>query len=420
MNEPIARELPWWRTLTRYQWLVLCAAWLGWVFDVMDTALFNFAKAPMLQELFHGTEAERAKVDAAFLTLLLIGWSVGGLLFGVLADRWGRVRTLTVTVLIYCLFTGATALCHTWQEVAVIRFITALGIGGEWAAGAALLAETFPDRARAGGAALLQSAAAFGPWFAALINLFVPAAEWRVLFLVGNLPAALTVILRLWIKEPERWRTAAKQESALAPVKRLLTEKPWNRHALIALLLGVSVIAASNNISYWLPNLTKWSSAGFSADAVQSRVSHVTLIMHIGTLLGVLVMPWLCDKVGRKRALLLFLVLSPLSVGLATATSSFARLELLAPLMAFFTIGLSAAFVLYFPELFPTALRATGIGFAYNTSRILAAGIPLATAALVGHSNSIGAAVGLTAFVPVIGLVALIFAPETKGKRLPD
>jgi MFS family permease len=392
---------------------------LGWVFDVMDTALFNFAKAPMLQELFHGTDAERAKVDAAFLTLLLIGWSAGGLLFGVLADRWGRVRTLTVTVLIYCIFTGATALCRTWQEVAVIRFITALGIGGEWAAGAALLAETFPDKARAGGAALLQSAAAFGPWFAALINLFVPAHEWRLLFLVGILPAALTVLLRLWIKEPEPWKSAVKTESALAPVKRLLTEKPWNRHALIALFLGVSVIAASNNISYWLPNLTKWSSAGFSPDAVQSRVSHVTLIMHVGTLLGVLVMPWLCEKVGRKRALLIFLALSPLSVALATASSSFARLELLAPVMAFFTIGLSAAFVLYFPELFPTALRATGIGFAYNTSRILAAGIPLLTAALVGHSNSIGAAVGLTAFVPVIGLAALIFAPETKGQALP-
>ena len=114
-GQELTGNVPWWRTLTRYQWLVLLVAWLGWVFDIMDTALFNFAKTPMLKELFHGSSAEQARVDSLFLTLLLIGWSVGGLFFGVLADRWGRVRTLSLTVLIYCVFTGATALCHTWQ-----------------------------------------------------------------------------------------------------------------------------------------------------------------------------------------------------------------------------------------------------------------------------------------------------------------
>jgi len=401
---------------------VLVAAWLGWVFDVMDTALFNFAKAPMLQELFRGNSAQRAQVDAAFAALLLIGWSLGGLLFGLLADRWGRVRTLTVTVLVYCVFTGATALCRTWQEVAVIRFITALGIGGEWAAGAALLAETFPDKARAPGAALLQSAAAFGPWFAALISFAVPAAAWRVLFLVGIAPALVTVLIRFWIREPERWRAAASSRgSAWAPLKRLFTESPWRKHAAIALFLGVSVIAASTNISYWLPNLTKWSSEGLSPDQIQKRIGQVTLIMHVGTLAGVLLMPWLCDLIGRKRALLVFMVLSPASVAAATAGGpSFLRIELLAPVMALFTIGMSAAFVLYFPELFPTALRATGIGFAYNTGRILAAGIPLATGYLMGSTQSVGKAVAITALVPVIGLAALIFAPETRGRPLPD
>lgn len=387
----------------------------------MDTALFNFAKGPMLQELFHGTDEQRAFVDSAFAALLLIGWSVGGLIFGLLADRWGRARTLTLTVLVYCLFTGATALCQTWQEVAVIRFITALGIGGEWAAGAALLAETFPDKARAPGAAILQSAAAFGPWFAALINLAVPVSQWRLLFLVGIAPAALTVLLRLGIHEPPRWQeSGAERQTMLAPLRDMFGEKQWRKNALVALFLGVSIIAAATNLSYWLPNLTKWSSSGFSASLIQNRVSYVTLIMHVGTLIGVLAIPWLCEILGRKRALAIFLSLSPLSVLAATSGNpSFLKLEFMAPVMALFTIGMSAALALYFPELFPTHLRATGIGFAYNTGRILAAGIPLVTGALVGVSHSFGAAVGLTALVPVIGLVALLFAPETKGQKLP-
>ena len=129
---------------------MLLIAWLGWVFDIMDTALFNLARAPMLAELMPGKPT--AQVEGWLLTLLLVGWSVGGLIFGVLADRWGRVRTMVLTVLIYCVFTGLTAFCHSVEQVVVVRFITASGIGGEWAAGAALVAEAFPDKARAPGA----------------------------------------------------------------------------------------------------------------------------------------------------------------------------------------------------------------------------------------------------------------------------
>jgi len=416
-------DAPWYRPLTRYQWLVLLIAWLGWVFDIMDTALFNFAKTPMLKELFHGTTAQRQVVDGAFLTLLLIGWSVGGLVFGILADKWGRVRTLTLTVLIYCVFTGATALCRSWEQVAVIRLVTAFGIGGEWAAGASLLAETFPDKARGPGAAILQSAAAFGPWFAALINLAVPASQWRWLFLVGIAPALVTVFIRLHIKEPEKWQLAQgwQRRNFLEPLRELFANPRWMKHAIIALLLGISGIAAANNISYWLPNLTKAVSEGLSANDAQRRLSFVTMTMHVGTLVGVCLMPWLCEKVGRKKELLTFFILSPISVAAATlGGGSYGRLLLLAPLMSLFTIGMSAGFVLYFPELFPTRLRATGAGFAYNTGRILAAGIPLLTGIVIGSSKSVSFAVSITALVPVIGLVALIFAPETKGKPLPD
>ncbi len=436
----------------------------------MDTALFNFAKGPMLQELFHGDPKQKAFIESAFLVILLIGWSVGGLLFGILADKWGRVRTLTVTVLIYCIFTGATALCHSWQEVAVIRFVTALGIGGEWAAGAALVAESFPDKARAPGASLLQSAAAFGPWFAAIVNLQIAVGSWRLLFLVGTFPALVTVLLRLWVKEPERRETVdaspslpvrkltdlphggersgvsagqspdsnktssdegiseehgfglvAEKTASDNPLTELFGNPIWRKNAIVALLLGISGIAAANNISYWLPNLTKAVSAGFTDDQIQNRVSYVTLIMHFGTLIGVFLSPWLCEKLGRRKGLAVFFILSPISVAIATLlTKSYASLMVLAPLMSLFTIGMSAGFVLYFPELFPTKLRATGAGFAYNTGRILAAGVPLVTGYILGSTNSIGKAVGITALVPLVGLIALYFAPESKGKPLPE
>jgi MFS family permease len=177
----------WWSGLSRYQWLVLGVAWLGWVFDIADTALFNFAKGPMLDELLGpGVDASfQASVDGKLLTVFLVGWALGGLVFGVLADKWGRTKTMALTILIYALFTGLTALCQTWEQVAVVRLITALGIGGEWAAGAALVAEVFPNKARAPAAGILQSAAAFGPVFAALVNFQVEPEHWRWLFLIG-------------------------------------------------------------------------------------------------------------------------------------------------------------------------------------------------------------------------------------------
>ena len=283
-----------------------------------------------------------------------------------------------------------------------------------------MLAETFPDKARAPGAAMLQSAAAFGPWFASLINLQIPAHQWRWLFLVGIGPAIVTVFLRLGVKEPERpQRDAAQEKQGL---DGLFAEPVWRRNALVALLLGIAGIAASNNVSYWLPNLTKAVSAGLSADIAQARTSYVTLSLHVGTLFGVFAMPWFCERVGRRKALAVFFVMSAVTVAAATlGGTTYHRLLLLAPLMSLFSIGMSAGFVLYFPELFPARFRATGAGLAYNGGRIFAAGVPFITASLLGDSNSVFTAVALTAILPVvIGLLALVNAPETRGRGLPE
>lgn len=416
-------EQPWYRSITRYQWLVLAVCWLGWLFDIMDTALFNFAKAPMLTEMLGGADAYKLNgpaTEGLIQMVFLVGWALGGLVFGILADRWGRTRTMVLTILMYCAFTGLTALCHSWEQVAVVRFLTALGIGGEWAAGAALVAEVFPDKARAPAAGFLQSAAAFGPALAATVNLGLSAESWRWLFVVGIAPALITVLIRWKIKEPDRWKETASE--ARGSLKELFGTSNWRRNVLIASVLGVVGIAGSGNTSFWLPNLVKAVNKGVDAVIVQQRVSYATYTMQIGTLLGVLIFPWLCQKVGRKPAFALFFALSPVAIWLATiGANDYTSVLLFAPLMSFFTIGLSAGFVLYFPELFPTRLRATGSGFAYNVARIGAAPAPWLTGILIGGlAGSVGLGVAAAGLIYLVGLAALPFAPETRGRALPE
>ncbi|MBX3120008.1 MAG: MFS transporter [Fimbriimonadaceae bacterium] len=428
---------PWWKGLTKTMWLVLIVAWLGWVFDIFDSALFAFAKGPMLKELLSTPDAMARKdeIDGLMQLVFLIGWAIGGLIFGVMADRWGRARTMTLTILLYCLFTGLTGLCQTWEQVAVIRFLTALGIGGEWAAGAALIAETVPNKARAGAAALLQTAAAFGPWLASLANYALTSAWaayeldqatfWRWLFVVGILPAFLTVVIRFKIKEPERWTEAQKQESktsTLEPIKEMFVHPIWRRNVIVAMIIGAVGIAGAGNIAYWLPNLVEQVSKGLSPEDISARKSYATSIMHVGTFLGVLLVPWLCTKVGRRPTLFAFFILAPISVFVALNIGfSYTNLLVFGPLMAFLAIGLTATFGLYFPELFPTRFRATGSGFAYNVARIMQAPLPWLTGLLIAAGRGSPAhGVTLAAGVYLIGLLALPFAPETKGKELPE
>lgn len=411
--------------MSRYQWTVLIVAWLGWVFDIMDTSLFVFAKGPMLTEFLGGPEKYKLvgpQIEGWLQLFFLVGWAVGGLLFGVLADRWGRTRTMVVTILLYCAFTGLTALCHTVEQVAVVRFLTALGIGGEWAAGAALVAEVLPDNKRAFGAAALQTAAAFGPVFGALINLAIPPEHWRGLFLVGIAPALITVFIRYFVKEPEVVRHREKV-SFMQPLKELFAQPESRKRAFVALAIGVVGIAGAQNVAFWLPNLVQAVSEGVSPAEVQARKSWVTMSLHVGTLIGVVLVPWLCVKWGRKRAITAFFVASPLAILAATfGGQNYQRLLLFAPLMSLFAIGVSAAFVLYFPELFPSRFRATGAGFAYNTGRIITAGFPFMTGYLTtAFSGSVITAVFATsAILLIVGLSAMPFAPETQGKPLPE
>ncbi|MDX2065833.1 MAG: MFS transporter [Fimbriimonadaceae bacterium] len=399
---------------------VLFVAWLGWVFDIMDTVLFNFAKLPMLTEML-GAERFKAvgpQIEGQIQTIFLIAWSIGGLLFGILADRWGRAPVLITTILMYSVFTGLTGLCQTPEQVMVARFITALGIGGEWAAGAAWVAESVPDEFRARASGFLQSAAAFGPWFATIANLAVPAGQWRTLFFVGALPAVMCVAMR--------WKTAHAPGPAATQSSGdfgdLFRSAAQRRRTWVAVTLGVVGVTGAGIVPFWLPNLIEQVSIGMSPEAKKQLLSLNTFTIHLGTLAGVLLFPILADRFGRRPLFAAFFIGAPVMGALALlGAPDLTRLIVLLPISTFFSIGLSAGFVLYFPELFPARIRATGAGLAYNVGRVVSAPVPAVMGWLMTQSgNSVGAVVAAAGSIYVIGLVALTFAPETRGQPLPE
>lgn len=397
---------------------ILILAWLGWVFDVMDASLFAFAKTRMLTEMLGGEAAYKlqgAAIEGRIQTLFLVGWAIGGFGFGVLADRWGRGKTLALTIGLYALFTGLTGLCQTPEQVALARFLTALGIGGEWAAGAALVAESVPDSFRPKAAALLQTAAAFGPILGGLANLALKEQSWRWLFAVGVLPAFLAFGFRL--AEGHRPMEVKAAPETRLPLSTLLSPA-LRRSTLAAIVIGIVGVTGAGLIPFWLPNLVNAASEGLAKEAIVARTSYVTFALHGGTLAGVLLFPLLMARFGRRLPLALFFALAPITLLVAlTGTPTYARLLLTLPFVSFVTIGLSAGFGLYFPELFPAALRATGAGLAYNAGRIVSAPMPAIVGAMAKGGNVAGAVLlagGLYAF----GLIAVVFAPETKGKGL--
>jgi MFS family permease len=417
--------MAWIRELSRQQKLILLTAWLGWVFDIFDSALFAFAKVPMLTQMLgskdhyrlHGPEIE-GKIQMVFL----VGWAIGGLIFGLIADRFGRTKALLWTILIYATFTGLTALCTTPEQVAVARFISALGIGGEWAAGAALIAEIVPNQHRAKAAVILQSAAAVGPILAALTNLLTPRIGWQGLFVIGIAPAFLCLVIRTHIQEPASSNPPAL---LLDPLKKLLGRGPWRSRVIVACVIGTVGVAGAGILPFWMPNLVGLVAKQFPPDVVSQKLLVATMLQHTGTLLGVMVGPLVAERLGRRALFGIFYAIVPVAMALMLyGEMSYLKLCIVGPVVSFFAIGVTSGFVLYFPELFPSSMRATGAGLAYNVGRIFSAPMPaligvLASILQTPAKDAIGLAVLLGGGIYLIGLAALPFAVETKGKPLP-
>jgi MFS family permease len=270
------RALPWYRELTRYHWLVLVVAALGWMFDTMDQQLFNLARAPAIADLRRPPPQEELTISKAKVaeyggyatSIFMVGWATGGIAFGVLGDRLGRARTMALTILVYSIFTGLSALSVSVWDFALYRFLTGLGVGGQFAVGVALVAEVMPDSARTPALGWLQAMSAVGNMTAALVSLALGSLErseligraWRYMFLVGALPALLVVIVMLRLKEPVRWQKTLSQAGSrqnLGSISELFGTPRWRRHAIIGMLLAFAGVVGLWGIGFFSFDLTR-------------------------------------------------------------------------------------------------------------------------------------------------------------------
>ena len=427
--------LAWTTQVSRYQWTVLLVAWLGWVFDSMDGTLFSLVQKPSMTELM-GPGASEAAIgfySSAVFSVMLLGWAAGGIGFGVIADYIGRTKALAATILIYSLFTGLSAAAQSWEQLAACRFLTGLGLGGEWAAGAALVAEVWPDQLRAKAGGMLQSAAAFGYFFAALITRAVDVASWRYVYLVGAVPAIFVLFIRLMIKEPERWievrdrRRLAKTDAPGQPnetdsftLKELFGPK-LRRDTIVASALAFTVLLALWGATMWIPSVIREIGArdGLGPADQNRYATYAVMLLNAGSLVGYLGFGPLADRMGRRPAFLVFflggVILFPVTF---LFTTGITQIFVLLPLVGIFTLGITSGFPIYLPELFPTRVRTSGVGLCYNLGRVVTAGGVLITGTLVGFFGSYAKAASAVSLIYLMGIFVLIFARETRGERL--
>ena len=413
-----------WKQLTRYQWLVLLVAWLGWVFDSMDALIYAQVMTPALKELL-GARASPQNIGwygGIIFSIFILGWALGGILFGVLADYLGRSRTLAITILVYAAFTALAGFSHTWWELAIYRFVTALGVGGEWAAGATLVAEVWPESLRVKGAGLLQSAWGFGFFLAAGINLLLSSYSWRVMFFVGIVPAVVAVLITFKVHEPERWASQHRQ-AKLPGAERLtilaLFSPESRRDTFVGTSLAFVAVFGLWGATNWTPSLITelLRPQHLDAFATARRVSFAVMSLNAGAILGYLTGPLIAEKWGRRAMFLLLMLGSALALPVTfLIPNSFSTALWLLPFLGFFSNGIFSGFPVYLPEIFPTRIRATGAGFCFNAGRIFAAAGPFLTGYLVLRFGTFARAASSIALIYVFGLLILPFARETKGE----
>ena len=556
-EEPTSSSTAWWKELNRYHWFVLIVAALGWLFDTMDQQLFNLARVPAMRELLApapGVSPSQADVEfygSISTSIFLLGWATGGLGFGILGDRIGRAKTMLLTILLYSAFTGLSALSWDPWSFAAFRFLTGLGVGGEFAVGVALVAEVMPVKARPFALGLLQALSAVGNISAAVISLVLFELEergavgsaWRIMFVIGALPALLAILIRRRVKEPEKWQAASGEQlkKQLGSYSELFGNPRWRKNAIVGLIMAASGVIGLWGIGFFsidltrsvfrksfenelrkageadkdrefvqlvinnpqllkdakvvpLPNqllsaalgnkdpeiiyseIQKRIKAGEGltaaeivsaispteqdstrrleylsgsentgdastleghADRITKRAKKLTnqlgrwaaftsVMLNIGAFFGIYAFTYVTYYTGRKPAFAVSFVLAMLSTVMVFGyLTEFSQIFWMIPIMGFCHLALFGGYAIYFPELFPTHLRSTGTSFCYNVGRFVAATGPLALGAFSkfvfnGYLEPMRPAGVTMSAIFLLGLLVLPFAPETKGKPLPE
>jgi len=399
-------------------WIILLVAWLGWLFDGMEMGLYSVLAAPALKDLLHSQDP---KVVGYFVgvmfALFLLGASVGGFVFGRLGDKIGRVKTMIITVIIYAVFTGLSALSRNTWEFGACRFLGAMGLGGEWGLGVALVMETWPNAKRPLLAGLLGSSSNVGFLISALVNRWFGFLGWRLIFCIGVAPALLSLVIRFTVKEPQRWVHA--KASGERPDLRQLFEPALLRRTIMACLLSSVAIIGTWGVFQWIPT---WVDDLVGGKVVPERAI-AAMWMAFGQIIGAFIGGPMAEWMGRRLSYALFCVTSLISVVvLYTCVHSFGPALLgLAMLAGVCTTTFFGWLPLYLPELFPTRIRATGEGITFNFGRIIAAaGVLFGMGQLVHVFGGYAKAATVVSMIYVVGLVLIWFVPETKGQKLPD
>jgi MFS family permease len=408
-------------------WGALVSACAAWMFDAMDLQIFTLVLFPSVSDLVGSADPGIVAYTGGLIVgCKLVALGLGGIAFGIAADRIGRAKTMIITVLIYSVFTGLSGLAQSWWQLAIFQAVPGIGIGGEWAAGAALVAETWPERTRARALLIMQMSFAGGFFLAALINLTVGPIGWRLVFAAGVAPALITLFVRLFVREPQRWIAVRNQRLSAADAGAaddaiaifLSLFEPGIRHrTVVGFLAAASMMIGAFGGATLLPVWVRGLVGGDPELAVRIT-SQCFMLINVGGVFGYLLLMWLNDAIGRRRSYFL-MVLGCVATNLFLFTQIETTNGLLrfASVYGFFVVGGFGTFAVYLPELFPTRIRATGQGFCWNAARIITAAGPVATGAIVSAFGSAPAAGAMATAVYFVGLFAIWFGPETGACR---
>jgi MFS family permease len=402
----------WYTNATGDQWRSFGSAYIGWMLDIMDLMLF----AMVIRYISVDLHFDKG-VAGMIASLTLLATAVGGLVFGYLADRIGRTRSMVLSILCYSLGTAMCGFSQTVAQLLVFRFILGMGIGGEWSAGAALITETWPAQHRGKVMAWVQSAFAVGYALAAIVAAAVlPYLGWRWVFAVGLLPALFAFWVRRHTRESDIWLKQTQRLSVVQTATVMFGEH--RRNTIVCLAFTAAAMCGYWGLFTWIPAYlsTPVGDGGPGFDLIRSTTWIV--VMQVGAALGFICFGYIADRMGRRRAFMLFFICSAIAVPAYVMVKSPTVLLMFGPVVAFFGTGFYSGFAPTFAELFPTSIRATAQGFIYNTGRATSALAP-ALVGLLSTGNNVGTALGATAvFFALAAIIVFFFLPETRGEEL--
>jgi MFS family permease len=403
--------IAWWRQGTPDGRRAIVAAGLGWMLDAFDVTLFALALPAIRRDLGLSPAA-----GGMLGSVALVSAAVGGVAFGWISDRFGRTRALMLSVLLYSIFTAACGLAGSFAHFVVFRILLGLGMGGEWASGAALVSETWAAEHRGKALALMQSGWAIGYGLAAAVNFLVqPAFGWRAVFFVGILPAALTVWVRRNVREPEIWRRVVRGgprprigqlfAPGLAPLTFVLTA------------MNACTLFGWWSFNLWLPSYLQEpaSRGGLGLQILSS--STLIVVMQAGMWLGYVTFGYVSDRIGRKRTYVAYLIAAAVLLLAYVSVRAPMALLVLGPLVAFFATGYYSGFGAVTAEIFPTAIRGTAQGFTYNVGRLASAAAPF-TVGTLAQTHGFATALSISSLAFLAAAVLWIWIPETRGRQL--